>query len=500
MRQHLLLPLLRRDSNIKKRFSNAETLRQKEKQGFGLCGTAVAIALLVLSGCASMAPKYTRPEAPVPSEWPSGPAYKANTGELGAADITWQEFFIDKDLQKVIALALENNRDLRIAVLNIEKTQALYRIQRAELLPSVNAGATFSKERVPGILSGRGQPLTGELYSVNLGISSWELDLFGRIRSLKDAALQEYLATEQACLGTQISLVAEIANTYMTLAADRELLKLAQETLSSQETSYNLIRRRYEVGASSELDLRQAQTRMEAARVDIFRYTAIVAGDENALTLLVGSPVPDELLPTELGTVTLLQDISPGLPADVLQRRPDILQAEHQLRAAHANIGAARAAFFPRITLTTSIGTTSDQLSGLFKSGSDTWSFIPQIIMPIFDARTRPAYDVAKVDREISLTQYEKAIQAAFREVADALAQRGTLGDQMAAQQSFVEATAESYRLSNVRYISGIDSYLSVLDAQRSLYGAQQGLITIRLSRLTNLVTLYKMLGGGAGD
>jgi outer membrane protein, multidrug efflux system len=500
MRQHLLLPLLRRDSNIKKRFSNAETLRRKEKQGFGLCGTAVAIALLVLSGCASMAPKYTRPEAPVPSEWPSGPAYKANTGELGAADITWQEFFIDKDLQKVIALALENNRDLRIAVLNIEKTQALYRIQRAELLPSVNAGATFSKERVPGILSGRGQPLTGELYSVNLGISSWELDLFGRIRSLKDAALQEYLATEQACLGTQISLVAEIANTYMTLAADRELLKLAQETLSSQETSYNLIRRRYEVGASSELDLRQAQTRMEAARVDIFRYTAIVAGDENALTLLVGSPVPDELLPTELGTVTLLQDISPGLPADVLQRRPDILQAEHQLRAAHANIGAARAAFFPRITLTTSIGTTSDQLSGLFKSGSDTWSFIPQIIMPIFDARTRPAYDVAKVDREISLTQYEKAIQAAFREVADALAQRGTLGDQMAAQQSLVEATAESYRLSNVRYISGIDSYLSVLDAQRSLYGAQQGLITIRLSRLTNLVTLYKMLGGGAGD
>ena len=284
------------------------------------------------------------------------------------------------------------------------------------------------------------------------------------------------------------------------MAADRELLKLAQDTLSSQEASYNLIRRRYEVGASSELDLRQAQTRVDTARVDISRYTAIVAGDENALTLLVGSPVPEGLLPTELGTVTMLQDISPGLPADVLQRRPDILQAEHLLIAAHANIGAARAAFFPRITLTTSIGTTSDQLSGLFKSGSDTWSFIPQIVTPIFDARTWAAYDVAKVEREISLTQYEKAIQVAFREVADALAQRGTLGDQMAAQQSLVEATAESYRLSDLRYKSGIDSYLSVLDSQRSLYGAQQGLISIRLSRLTNLVTLYKVLGGGVSE
>jgi multidrug efflux system outer membrane protein len=326
------------------------------------------------------------------------------------------------------------------------------------------------------------------------------LDLFGRIRSLKDAALQEYLATEQARLGTRISLVAEVANTYLTSAADRELLKLAQDTLKAQEATCNLIQRRYEVGASSKLDLRQAQTRVDAARVDISRYTAIVAGDENALTLLVGSQVPDELLPTELNTVTVLQDISPGLPADVLLRRPDILQAESLLKAAHANIGAARAAFFPRITLTTSIGTTSDHLFGLFKSGSDTWSFIPQIVMPIFDARTWWAYDVSKVDREISLTQYQKAIQAAFREVADALAQRGTIGDQMAAQQSLVEATADSYRLSDLRYKNGIDSYLSVLDAQRSLYGAQQGLISVRLSRLTNLVTLYKVLGGGARD
>ena len=294
--------------------------------------------------------------------------------------------------------------------------------------------------------------------------------------------------------------MAEVANTYLTLAADRELLKLAQDTLRAQEDTYNLISRRYEVGVSTELDLRQAQTRVDAARVDISRYTAIVAGDVNALVLLVGSPVPEVLLPTELNKVTTLQDIYPGLPADVLQSRPDILQAEGQLKAANANIGAARAAFFPRIALTGTLGTASNELSGLFKSGSGTWSFAPQIVMPIFDSRTWSAYDVAKADREIALTRYEKAIQVAFREVADALAQRGTLGDQMAAQQSLAEATAGSYRLSDLRYKNGIDSYLSVLDAQRSLYGAQQGLISVRLSRLTNLVTLYKVLGGGASE
>ena len=458
--------------------------------------------VIFLGGC-TLAPEYTRPEAPVPAAWPIGPADKdisIKPGEVPAADIAWRNFFIDERLQKVIDLALANNRDLRLAALNIERTRAFYRIQRAELLPSVNAGATFSKERVPGILSGSGHQATNELYNVNLGISSWELDLFGRIRSLQDAALQEYLATEQARLASQISIVAEVANTYLTLAADRELLKLAQDTLKTQEATYNLIRRRYEVGASSELDLLQAQTLVDAARVDIYRYNAIVAVDENALRLLVGSTVQDGLLPTELNTVAMRKDISSGLPAEVLLRRPDIRQAENLLIGAHANIGAARAAFFPRITLTTSIGTTSDQLSGLFSSGSDTWSFIPRIVMPIFDARTRPAYDVAKVDREIILNQYEKAIQVAFREVADALAQRVTLGDQMAAQQSLVKAAAESYRLSDLRYKNGIDSYLSVLDAQRSLYGAQQGLISVRLSSLTNLVTLYKALGGGAGN
>jgi multidrug efflux system outer membrane protein len=460
----------------------------------------LAVIVTLLGGC-SLAPTYTRPEAPVPADWPGGPSYKQQAvgpGAAAAVDIQWRDFFVDERLQKVIDLALANNRDLRVAALNIERTRALYRIQRAELFPVVNASGTASKERVPGILSQSGQPATVELYNVNLGISSWELDLFGRIRNLKDAALEQYLATEQARVSAQISLVAEVANTYLTLAADRENLKLAQSTLETQQATYEMIRRRAEVGASSDLDLRQAQTRVDAARVDIARYTGQVALDENALTLLVGSPVPSGLLPVELGDVGALKDFTPGLPSEVLQHRPDILQAESQLRAAHANIGAARAALFPRITLTTSIGTTSDQLSGLFTSGSGTWAFVPQIFIPIFDARTWAAYDVTKVDREIALAQYEKAIQAAFREVADALAQRGTLGDQLEAQQSLVDASADGYRLSDARYTRGIDSYLRVLDAQRSLYGAQQGLISIRLARLTNLVTLYKVLGGGA--
>jgi len=458
----------------------------------------LGVTAVFLAGC-SLAPTYTRPEAPVPAEWPGGPAYKTAAGTAAmAADVKWEDFIRSEPLREVIRMAIANNRNLRVAVLNIERARALYRIQRAELLPSVHAGAAFSKERVPGILSQGGQPKTTELYNVSVGVSAWELDLFGRIRSLQDAALEQYLATEQARVSAQIALIAEVTNAYLTLAADRENLELAQSTLTTQQETYEMIRRRAEVGASSDLDLRQAQTRVDAARVDIARYTSQVALDENALTLLVGSTIPPGLLPAELGEVAALRDFTPGLPSGVLQRRPDILQAEHQLKAAHANIGAARAAFFPRITLTTSFGTTSDQLSDLFKSGSETWAFVPQIVMPIFDARTWAAYDVTKVDREIAVAQYEKAIQTGFREVADALAQRGTLGDQLDAQQSLVEASAESYRLSDARYTRGIDSYLRVLDAQRSLYSAQQGLIAVRLARLTNLVTLYKVLGGGA--
>ncbi|MDA8084171.1 MAG: AdeC/AdeK/OprM family multidrug efflux complex outer membrane factor [Nitrospiraceae bacterium] len=461
----------------------------------------LTVIVLALTGCAGMAPKYTRPEAPVPSQWPNGPAYKDNAAapaEKAAADIRWQDFFINGQLQKLVSLALENNRDLRIAALNIERSRALYQIQRADLLPTVNAAASGIEQRIPAGLSSTGRSMTVHQYSVGLGFSAYELDLFGRVRSLKDQALEEFFATEEARRSAQISLIAEVAGNYLTLAADKERLKIAQDTFESQQASYNLTKRRFEAGASSELDLRQAQTSVDSARVDIARFTSQIAQDENALALVVGSPVPPDLLPAGLSAVSALKELGAGLPSDVLQSRPDIMQSEHLLKAANANIGAARAAFFPRIALTASVGLSSDQLSGLFKGGAGAWSFAPQITLPIFDTgRNRANLKVSEVDRDIFLAQYEKSIQSAFREVADALAQRGTLGDQLEAQQSLTDATARSYFLSQARYRSGIASYLDVLDSQRSLYGAQQGLISVRLSRLLNLVTLYKVLGGG---
>lgn len=459
-------------------------------------------AVLCLGGC-TMAPRYARPEPPVPAAWPSGQAYQERSGNQAdkeAVDLPWQEFFVEEQLQKLIALALTNNRDLRIAALNIERSRAQYRIQRAELLPQIDATGTGSKQRIPETLSSTGQAETVHQYSVGLGVSAYELDLFGRVQSLKAQALEEYLATEQARRTVQISLVAEVATNYLTLAADRERLHLAQETLTAQQATHQLIKRRFELGVTSELDLRQAQTRLDAARVDVARFATLVAQDENGLNLVVGSPVPAELLPKALSeTLTAVQDVAPGLPSEVLLRRPDVLAVENQLKGFNANIGAARAAFFPRITLVGSVGVGSNELSGLFTSGSGAWVFAPHIALPIFDAGSRWAsLKVAEADRDIALARYEKAIQTAFREVADALAQRGTIDEQLAAQQSLTEATAASHRLSQARYEKGVDSYLAVLDSQRSLYGAQQGLIATRLTRLVNLVTVYKVLGGGA--
>jgi multidrug efflux system outer membrane protein len=457
---------------------------------------------LVLGAC-TLAPKYTRPEAPITADWPSGAAYqetRTTTGAPTASTLGWQEFFTDENLQKIIETALNNNRDLQLAALNVQRARALYGIQRAELFPSVNASGSGIRQRVPADLSTTGKEITAEEYSVNLGISSWEIDFFGRIQSLKDRALEEYLATEQARRSAQILLVSAVANGYLTLAADRENLKLAQSTLETQEATYNLIRRQYQIGIANELDLRRAQTQVDTARGEMARNTQQVAQDENALNLLVGSPSPvtNEILPADLDGVKPPKEISPGMSSEVLLRRPDILAVENRLKAANANIGAVRAAFFPRIALTTGAGTASSELSGLFKSGSGTWIFAPQIVMPIFDARLWPAYEATKVEKEIALAQYEKAIQTAFREVADALAVRGTVDQQLSAQQSLMDAAAVTYRLSIIRYNNGIDSYLSVLDAQRSLYAAEQGLIAIRLTRLANQVRLYAVLGGGS--
>ena len=458
-------------------------------------------AVLILGGC-TMAPKYQTPATPVPDSWPAGPAYE-NPGSQHADSrsglASWQAFFKDEQLQQVIETALENNRDLRLAALNVQRARGIYGIQRSELFPAVSAIASGSKKRIPGDLSNSGKAYTAEQYEVSAGIFSWEIDFFGRIRSLKDRALEEYLATEQARRSAAILIMSSVADAYLALAADRENLRLAETTYAAQKESYDLIKRSYDIGVASELDLNRVQTQMDIARVDMARYTQLVARDINALNLLVGTKtkLPDNLLPEGLASVASLEDVSAGLTSDVLFNRPDIMQAEHRLKAANANIGAARAALFPRISLTTSVGTASSELSGLFSSGQDTWMVAPGITVPIFDARLWSALDVTEAEKEIAVVHYEKAIQTAFREVADALAVRGTVDQQISAQESLVRAAEQTYRLSDMRYKKGIDSYLGVLDAQRSYYTAQQGLVALRLAKRINQVDFYKVLGGG---
>ena len=431
--------------------------------------TSLALAV-VLAGCSTLAPHYERPAAPVPAVFPT-----ASASGQAAADIDWRDFFADAKLRSLIDLALANNRDLRVAVLNIAQARAQYRVQDASTWPTLNASGSGSASRTPASLSGTGQAVVGHQVSANIGTSAYELDLFGRVRSLNAQALESYLATTEARRGTQISLVAEVASAYLTWSADLDRLALARQTLQSQSDTYGLTQRRFELGTDSALTLRQQQTSVESARVDVASYTAQVALDQNALALLLGTAVPAELAPTGLATrVSALPDLPAGLPSDLLQRRPDILQAEHTLQAASFNIGAARAAFYPRISLTASAGSSSNDLSGLFKAGSGAWSFVPQITLPLFDGGANQAnLDIATVTRDINVAQYEKTIQTAFREVADALAQRSNLGDQLSAQQALVDATADSFKLSDARFRRGVDSYLDVMVTQRSLYTAQ---------------------------
>ena len=454
---------------------------------------------MVTAGC-NLAPQYQPPAAPIPAAWPTGPAYAADAAPAAPEeilDLGWRAVFTDAKLQQVIELALTNNRDLRLAALNVERARAYYGIQRAELLPTVNATGQGSKARVPADLSSNQRRQTVERYDVNLGVAAWEIDFFGRIRNFKDRALEEYLATEQARRGAQILLVSSVAQTYLALAADSENLQLAQTTLEAQQAAYDLVKRRYDLGLVPELELFRAQTPLEVARRNRAAYQQQVAQGENALTLLVGASVSAELLPAALDSILPQREVSAGLSSEILRQRPDVLQAEHLLKAAHADLGAARAAFFPRITLTAAFGTASRDLSGLFESGSGAWNYAPQIVMPIFDARTWSAHKAAKVQREIAVTQYEKAIQSAFRDVADALAARGTMDEQVTAQQSLVRALAETHRLAQSRFDKGIDSYLGVLDAQRSLFAAEQALVSLRLQKLTHDVRLYAVLGGG---
>lgn len=454
---------------------------------------------LALAGCMSLTPTHVRPTAPVAADWHAPAA--SSTETKAAAALGWREFVTDARLREVIELALAQNRDLRVALLNVQKAQAQYGVQLADRLPSVSASGGQSAQRLPGGLSASGQPTISRQYTATLGISAFELDLFGRVKSLSDAALQQVLATEDGRRSAQISLIAQVAGSWLTLAADQERLQLTEQTLKAREDSLRLTRRLQEGGVSSALDLRQAEIAVEQSRADLASLTRQVASDRNALELLVGSPLQTGHWPVagsaEAATVTTA--LPAGLPSEVLLLRPDVQQAERTLQAAEAQIGAARAAFFPRISLTGSAGSASPGLDGLFRGGTGMWSFVPQISLPLFDAgRNRAQLKTAQVERDIAMAQYEKAIQSAFRDVADGLAERATLGQQVEAQQQLVARSSDALRLAEARFRAGVDDRLATLDAQRSLYAAQQGLVQVQLAQQLNRVTLYKALGGGA--
>lgn len=437
---------------------------------------------LTLAGCMSLAPKYERPAAPVAATFPDAGA----VSNQAAANLAWESFFADARLKQLIGLALTNNRDLRIAIANIEQARAQFQIRRADILPSVGLGV--SGGRPPGA--------SDNVYSAGLTFSAFELDLFGRVRNLSDAALSQYLATEEARKATHISLIASVASAYLATLADEELLGLTQQTLKAREEGLRLIQLKFDNGVVSNIDLQQAVSLVDTARATLAQQQRQRAQDINLLTLLVGQPLPAGQGMTLASTT--LAELPAGLPSDLLTVRPDIRAAEQQLMAANANIGAARAAFFPRITLTGSAGSASSELSGLFKSGSFAWSFAPNLVLPIFDyGRNSANLGSARAGRDIALAQYERTIQTAFREVADALAGQATFGEQLRAQRAVAAAEQERFRLSDLRYQSGASSYLDLLDAQRSLFTAQQAAVQANLQRLQNQVTLYRVLGGG---
>ncbi len=487
---------------------------------------ALLAASLLGGGCISLEPKLELPPPPIAGAWPIPPTTAlapveapaggapAVTGEAAtggapaaaadgggaaaAADVGWRDFFVDERLEQLVALALQNNRDLRLAVLDVERARALHDIQRAERVPWVDGSASALRQRLSGSETG-GDPATVSAYNLQVGVTSYELDLFGRVRSLSHAALERFFATEEARRGAQLSLIAAVADAYLALAADRELQRLAEGTVQSEEESFRLTERRYELGAVSGLEASQARTTVERARVDAARYEGQVEQDLNLLTLLIGGPVDPALLPAGFDEgVSAAAALPIGLPSEVLLRRPDVLQAEHFLRGANADVGAARAAFFPRITLTGSAGYASADLDELFSGGTGIWSFLPRLTVPIFQGgRLRAGRRVAEVDRQAAVTEYERAIQVGFREVADALVRARSLARQRAAQAALTEAAGRAYELSRARYDSGRDSYLLALDSQRSHYFAQQGLIVLRLAEELNRVELYRSVGGG---
>lgn len=453
--------------------------------------------ITVLTGC-SLAPSYERPSLPTAAAYPGANVEQIQATQ-DALQLGWREFFTDVRLQKLIAQALENNRNLRIAMQRVEEVRGLYGIQRADLLPNISVGAMGSRSRVPFDLSPTGSSITSDQYQVTLNLSLWELDFWGRVRNLTVAGLESYLATEEARRAIVISLVAQIANTYLLERELGERIVIAQQTLATREDSYRIARRRYEVGYASKLDAVQAETLLNQARADLAALMRQRDQNLNALTLLVGAPIiAFENQPLSTIGQGYMQEISAGLPSDLLINRPDILAAEHRLKAANANIGAARAAFFPRIMLTGNLGTASVELSGLFGAGSGIWSFSPSVTLPIFDGgRNRANLDISEARRNLAVADYERTIQEAFREVADALAERRWLTQQLAAQQATLVAQTERTRLAGLRYQNGAAPYLEVLDSERDRFLAQQALVQLRRALLASSINLYAALGGG---
>ncbi|TCG05097.1 multidrug transporter [Paraburkholderia steynii] len=457
--------------------------------------TVIGVAIM-MAGC-TMIPNYHRPDSSVAATYAGQPAAQSvRQDQPVAADIDWRDFYHEPHLQRLIELSLQNNRDLRVSVLNIENARAQYRIQRADLLPTVSATAGGTVQHSPADLSLPGQP--SDNYKVG-GMASYEVDLFGRVRSLSQSALQTYFATAETRKAAQISLIAEVANAWLTLQADLQLRGLTSSTLENQQASNKIVRSSFNAGTASALDVSESDTQVRQAEADLAQYDRFAKQDTNALTLLVGAPIPADLLTeVSLESVRLDDGLVPGLPSELLTRRPDIVAAEDRLKAANANIGAARAAFFPRIVLTASGGTASTSLGSLFAAGSGAWSFGPSISVPIFDyGRNKANLDVAKVTSQIEVANYQKVIQTAFRDVSDALDGRETYVRQESAQAGVAQASALAYRLSNDRYQQGVADYLSALVNQRSLYGAQQTLVKVQLARAENTVGLYRALGGG---
>ena len=459
--------------------------------------TSALLLAGVLSGC-SMAPTYVRPEAPVAGSYPAEATTSAGQSQVDAVALGWRQFFPDQRLQTLIAEALGNNRDLRTAVLNIEAARAQYNITAADALPNLEGNFSPARGRTAASQTLNNTAFVGNSYTVGLNMTAFELDFFGRVRSLKDAALASYLSTEEARLSAQISLVSQVAQAYLAEQSFTEQQQLAQQTLDSRLQDYKLVKMRFDVGASSALDLRVSETLVESARVAFAALARQRAQATNALTLLVGKPLTDLPTAQSLESQQIVTDIPAGVPSDLLTRRPDIRAAEQQLRAANANIGAARAAFFPQISLTAGIGNASTSLGSLFEAGSRTWSFVPQLTLPIFEGgRNRANLTLSEVRKNIAIANYEKTIQTAFSEVADALVARGALNDQLAAQEAFLVAQQDLVKLTELRVKNGIASSIEMLDAERDLFSAQQALIQTRQLRLNNAIDLYRSLGGG---